>query len=109
MSKRNECENVLKRVIEGVVRNRLTDMHVHVYVSMCGDKDFIVQRSRQTTLSEFMDLGVEPNEDEMYQHLTITINKSVVHSPKLPDIVIKLLNQVDIHTLEYRKEQRIKK
>ena len=105
MSKRNECENIVKRMLEAVLDYQTDSMKVNVYIGLCGEKEFVINKSRQTTLHEYGDIGIEPNEDEMLHQLNITLNKKLIHHPELGDVVKKILDKVEeaAYDLKYSK------
>lgn len=102
MKERSDCEKVATRIIEGVLRHMVPFMKVDVRTAMIGEKPFDIRVSRQTTLHDFMELGIARNEDEIYQHLDVSINKRILLDPDMSEQIVNLLNQVEMKLEQIR-------
>jgi len=102
MRERSDCEKVIVRILEAILNYTVSDMKVKVVMGMCGNSPFRVQYSKQTTLHDYADIGISRNEDEMYNHLDITINKAIVTDPEIGKIICSLLDAVERKTEQFR-------
>tara|TARA_R110000744_G_scaffold144848_4_gene257001 strand:- start:359 stop:694 length:336 start_codon:yes stop_codon:yes gene_type:complete len=105
IEERRECEKVVERIITGVIKRLVPQMNIVVKIKMLGREDYIINMSRQTTLHEFTDLGINPNEDNIYNYMDISINKIALRKPELSHIVNKLLDDIEIRLEEIRKNE----
>jgi len=102
MRERSDCEKVVARLLNGILGYTVPNMKVKVVVGMCGDKPFIIQQSKQKTLHDYADIGVRRNEEEKYDHLDITLNKTIIVDPDIGSIVCSLLDAVERKTDQFR-------
>lgn len=102
MRERSDCEKVIVRILEAILNYTVPNMKVKVIVSMCGNKPFVVQHTKQMSLHDYSDIGISRNEEEMYNHLDVTINKAIIADPDIGKIVCSLLDAVEIKTEQFR-------
>lgn len=102
MRERSDCEKVIVRMLEAILNYTVPNMKVKVIMGMCGNKPFTIQYTKQMTLHDYTDIGVSRNEDELYNHLDITINKTIVTDPEIGKIVCSLLDAVERKTEQFR-------
>lgn len=95
MRKEADCEKLATRIIQAMVQHKVPSMKVEVRVAMLGQEPFALRFSEQTTLHDFMELGIERNEDEIYKYLDISINKRLLLDPTIGDKVFDLLDNID--------------
>jgi hypothetical protein len=95
MRKQEDCEKIAKRIIQAMVQHKVPSMKVEVRVAMIGPEPFLVRFSEQTTLHDFMELGIERNDDEIYKHLDISINKRLLLKPDIGEHLVDLLDKID--------------
>lgn len=92
---RKNCERMIEKVMSSVVSRFVPYMNVGVKVKMLGRDDYTISISRQTTLHEYGDIGIESNTDEMYNHLDISINKKVLSNPEIGTVISDLINDIE--------------
>jgi len=93
---RRKCERMLEKVLNGMVNRLVPYMKVNVKVKMLGRDDFKIRMSTQTTLHQYGDIGIEPNLDEMYDYMDISINKTLLTNPDIGGVVSKLIDEIEI-------------
>lgn len=102
MRERSDCEKVIVRILEAILNYTVQNMKVKVVIGMCGNNPFRVQYTKQMTLHDYTDIGISRNEDEMYNHLDIIINKAVITDPEIGKIICNLLDAVERKTEQFR-------
>ena len=95
MRKEADCEKMATRIIQAMVQHKVPSMKVEVKVAMIGKDPFTLRFSEQTTLHDFMELGIERNDDEIYKYLDISINKRLLRDPDIGTKVFDLLDNID--------------
>ena len=93
MRKEEDCEKLAMRIIQAMIQHKVPSMKVEVRVAMIGPEPFAVRFSEQTTLHDFMELGIERNDDEIYKHLDISVNKRLLLDPNIGEQVFNLLDK----------------
>tara|TARA_R100000008_G_C3568309_1_gene160463 strand:+ start:829 stop:1146 length:318 start_codon:yes stop_codon:yes gene_type:complete len=102
MRERSDCEKVIVRMLEGILGHMVPNMKVKVVIGMCGNKPFTLRQTKQMTLHDYADIDISRNDEELYQHLDITLNKTVVGDPDIGSIVCDLFDTIEAKTDQFR-------
>jgi len=101
---RRNCQRMLEKVLTGVVSRLVPYMNVNVKMKMTGRDNYTISLSRQTTLHEYGDIGVQAPEDEKYDYLDIAINKTLLNNPDIGSIVGNLIDDVEVKMEHLRQK-----
>ena len=101
---RRNCQRMLEKVLTGVVSRLVPYMNVSVKMKMIGREHYTIAVSRQTTLHEYGDIGVQPPEGEKYDYLDIAISKTLLNNPDIGGIVGKLIDDIEVKMEHLRQK-----
>ena len=100
---RRNCERMLERVISGVITRFVPHMNITVRVVLMGRDDYKMRFSRQTTLHEYADIGIEPNDEAKLDYLDVQLNRTLLSNPDIGEVVTKLIDDLEIKMMRIRQ------
>tara|TARA_R100000908_G_scaffold57181_1_gene32867 strand:- start:58 stop:390 length:333 start_codon:yes stop_codon:yes gene_type:complete len=101
---RRNCQRMLEKVLTGVISRLVPYVNVNVNVKMIGRDNYTISLSRQTTLHEYGDIGIQPPEDEKYDYLDIAINRTLLNNPDIGRIVGHLIDDIEVKMEHLRQK-----
>tara|TARA_R100000988_G_scaffold89498_1_gene52940 strand:- start:6085 stop:6417 length:333 start_codon:yes stop_codon:yes gene_type:complete len=101
---RRNCQRMLEKVLTGVVSRLVPYMNVNVSMKMIGREHYTIALSRQTTLHEYGDIGVQPPEGEKHDYLDIAISKTLLNNPDIGGIVSDMIDDVEVKMEHLRQK-----
>lgn len=92
MIEERTVELLLKKTIETINRHYQPHKEVLVDFGTLGDKDMIVKETSQTTLDDYIDLGIDKVDG--YESYHFTLNRKRVSPKEIERLLDKVLTKV---------------
>ena len=101
---RKNCDRMLEKVMTGVLSRFVPYMNVKVMVKMLGRDDYTIHTTKQTTLHDYGDIGIEPSTDDIYDYLDVSINKTLLSNPNIGEKMSNLIDALEIRMDNLRQD-----
>ena len=100
---RRNCERMLEKVVTGVITRFVPHMNITVRVILLGREDYKMRFSRQTTLHEYADIGIEVNDEAKLDYLDVQLNRTLLSNPDIGEVITRMIDDLEIKMMRIRQ------
>ena len=100
---RRNCERMLEKVVTGVITRFVPHMNITVRVILLGREDYKMRFSRQATLHEYADIGIEVNDEAKLDYLDVQLNRTLLSNPDIGEVITRMIDDLEIKMMRIRQ------